>query len=279
MPTDTPRRHALLDITAKSLRSAKPDDRGFVFPKARGAFDVVVGQPSVERALVILQQFVDAATQQGMRVRVDPERSTTVVHVDGEKVALRLIEDKDRKKHKLIAEERAYTKTDRWFHPIPEWDYFPSGVLAFQVTESGVYDTRRRWGEGPRGPLETKIPSLLDGLKKIAASMAEARARRALWEQEARERERIDAERRIREWKVQSFREAILKQAEGWNAATMLRAYVDAVEQEATVRGRNSAPEFQRWSSWARAVATSFDPLTRPNPPWEMEVPEWEPAR
>ncbi|RLB65779.1 MAG: hypothetical protein DRI90_01115 [Deltaproteobacteria bacterium] len=279
MSTDAPRRHALLEITAKSLRAARPDDRGFVRPKALGSFDVVVGPASVERALAILAQLLEAASQQGIRFRADRESWNSVAQLAGETISLRLIEDKARSKHKLTTDERAYTKADLIFRRIPEWDYSPSGVLAFQVTEPGVYDTRRRWGEGRRGPLEAKIPSLLDGLRKIAEAMAEARARRAVREQEAQERERRESERRIRESKVRSFQDAILTQVAGWDSATRLREYVEAVERKAAAGGPGPTIELVRWSSWARAVANSIDPLARPTTPWEMDVPEWEPAR
>lgn len=270
---------SLLRTTATSLRAASPDDRGFVRPKARGAFNVVVGHASVERALSILEALLDAATQHGVRFRVDHDtaRADTNAHVDGETVALRLLEDSARIKHKLTAEERAYTKTDLIFERIPEWDYIPSGVLAFQVTELGVRDCRRRWGEGRRGPLESKIPGLLDGLRKIAAAKVEARARRAVREQEAREYERREAMRQTREWERKRFRDGVLEQATAWNQSRALTRDLAAAVREAARRGVETDPEFIRWLAWVRAVAASANPLAAPAAPWDRSVPAGDP--
>jgi hypothetical protein len=267
----------MLTATATSLRAAKPDDRGFVRPRARGAFDVVVGQPSVDRALAILAALEAEAHQAGIRLRVDRQEGQTVAIADGESVSFRMLEDPARRTHKLTAKEQAYDKND-WLHRIPEWDYFPSGILAFQITDHGTAGTRRRWGEGKRGPLEDKIPSFLDGLRQVAVAKAEHRRKREAWEREHRERERIRLETQVRENERKQFREALVRHATALHESQLIVSYVDAVEQCAADRGMSANAEFTHWRAWAQAVSAAMDPLASPPMPWETPAPPGDPA-
>jgi len=267
---------ALLKATATSLRAAKPGDRGFLRPRALAAFDVVVGPASVERVLTTLGALLDAASKEGIRFRSDRDSGQTLARVGGEEISLRLMEDSKRSKHVLSAKERTYDETD-WYHRIPQWDYSPSGVLWFQVTDHAALGVRQRWGEGKRGPLHEKIPSLLEGLKRIAAAKIEGRRLSAIRAKQDAERARRRAVEQFREGERRQFREALIDQASGWHQASLIQAYIAEVASAADKLGQAQDAEFVHWHRWACATVAASNRLASPEAPWEKRVPEWDP--
>ncbi len=74
--------HPLVTKTEKSIRSAKPDGRSIIRPKARGCLDVRVGRDSIGRAMRIMATLIKALEARGLRVTIaDNKKFTTCISV------------------------------------------------------------------------------------------------------------------------------------------------------------------------------------------------------
>jgi hypothetical protein len=63
--------HPLVTKTEKSLRTAKPDDRGILRASGPETLSAVVGPDSIDRAMRILDTLIKALEKRGMKVKVD----------------------------------------------------------------------------------------------------------------------------------------------------------------------------------------------------------------
>jgi hypothetical protein len=83
--------HPLVQRTAQSLESARPDEHGLVRPRARQCLAVEVSPALADRALRIFDALLKGLDARGYSVTVtDDEKAKTVVEVLGENIAIRL---------------------------------------------------------------------------------------------------------------------------------------------------------------------------------------------
>jgi hypothetical protein len=139
-----------------------------------------------------------------------------------------------------------------------------------------------RWQDEEGKPLEKQLTEIIIGMavagehlhrKWVAQQAAWEKQRR---EQEAREAEqrRKEAERRERE-RVAAIEKArragLIHEAESWQKAKLIRAYVEARLAAATAA---DSTELQAWSTWALAESDKLDPLSRATdrPPAEEQI-------
>lgn len=111
-----------------------------------------------------------------------------------------------------------------------------------------------------------------DILKGIAVTAEVLRTRRLDSERQARERQatlerQAELERLRRE--EEARRQDLEQQVARWVKSQNLRAYLKALEQEATRREIAVAPDspLGRWIAWAREHADRLDPLLAGFPP------------
>lgn len=226
------------------------------------------------RALRVLQALVLAAEREGYRVEaIKPKRSEygriwydskdhLIIDTGETKEGVRIFQQTDRSAHVLTAAE-AKEAGDRWARKPPKYDYTPNEYLRIEL-ERTWGGGQRSWSEGPRGPIDRKLPAVLE---EITRRHERAKERRLQAEAERVERER--------QWHVAHDRakvllqehhraEVLVQQADDWHRARQLRAYVEAMRDmaDAITSDEERGAAFQ-WVEWARAFAERLDPLSR----------------
>jgi hypothetical protein len=252
-------RQPILRATERSLLAAKPDDRGFVRPRAGGTLNVQVGAGSAERAVRLLDMLLAKVQEAGIRIRVDRETGASLAIVHGEDLEVTLTEQRGRRRHAVTREERAKAKAHPFLYKIPEWDYFPSGVLVLRIHEPTVWSIRRQWAEGRRGPLEAQLDKFVAGLQRVAQAKTEARLRHEEEVRQRREQYRLDEEARQRRAEEERRRQELMAEVDQWRAAALIRDYVAAVEQRVLATD-DSSNQTAQWARWVRGVADGMEP-------------------
>jgi len=223
------------------------------------------------RALRILQALVSAAEREGYQVREvrstsngygysRPESKDHLVIETGEtSVKVRVFQQNDRFPHEPTARELA--EKDRWGPSIPKYDYTPNEFLRIELDHN--WNSRRHlWRDGTRGPLEGKLPSILD---EVAYRHAKARERRINSElaQVEHEKQRLIAIERAKVLLRESHRGEVLeRQASAWRRSDELRTYVSAMEEVAAgITDPYEKLAASEWISWAKSRVEVLDPL------------------
>jgi hypothetical protein len=259
--------------TLKSLRSAKKGTAGLVAPKAAGCLDIYVALERVERAVLIMDALLKTFEDRGFRVAagVGEQRLTEVV-VMGEKMIIRLSESYRRKERELTPRELKRQEREPWLYR-NEYTYYSTGELTLTILNSG-YGVQTNWSDGKR-KIEERLGSFIIGMIKAAHERIETRLRREREEREREERWRI-REEKARLYKEEKERFQLLEQeTENWHKSQRLRAYIEAVRQDAIGRHGSVDPDSEtgRWIVWATMQADRLDPLVE-SPPSILD--EWD---
>jgi hypothetical protein len=259
-------RHPL--VVAAGKRLAKSDvksEKGLVSAPAE-VLHVEVTRGSLERALDLFNAWIFEFAKRGSTVEVNPEKKCTMLVIEATQVELSLTERVRRKEH-VDTPEETKAKERYWKLPhyagreypgTPRYDYLATGILTLKA---GRWPSRG-WNDTQRTPLERRFPEVVSGLILLAAEI------RAREEEQAREAERRRLAKehyaRIMEQRKRErgLFEDLEAKAKRWKRATRLRAYVDAVEQAATLKGELT-DELVDWIGWARAKADWLDPMIR----------------
>lgn len=129
---------------------------------------------------------------------------------------------------------------------------------------------RRLWKDHPRRPLAGKLNAVMFALR---AEVAERFAIRRENEEYDRRMLQLQSERQQLSRRVSLEHKAVAalgEEADGWQRAQIIRAYVTAVEMQAAQPplGR----ERETWCQWARQQADRLEPLTL-SPPSILDTP------
>jgi hypothetical protein len=259
-------RHPL--VAAAGKRLAKGDvksEKGLVSAPAE-ILHVEVTRGSLDRALDLFNALIFEFAKRGSTVEVEAEKKRTVLMIEGTQVELSLSERVRRKEH-VDTPEETKAKERYWKLPhyagreypgTPRYDYLATGILTLKAGRC----PSRSWNDTERTPLERRFPEVVSGLILLASEI------RAREEEQAREAERRRLAKenyaRIMEQRKRErgLFEDLEAKAKKWKRATRLRAYVDAVEQTATLKGELT-DELLDWIGWARAKADWLDPMIR----------------
>lgn len=239
---------------------------------AKGRLDMTASVRG--RALRVLQALAVAAEREGYRVEViKPQRNGygrvwydtkdhLIIDTGETREGVRIFQQTDRSTHVLTAVE-AKEAGERWGRRPPKYDYTPNEYLRIEL-ERTWDGTQRTWSEGPRGPIDRKLPAVLE---EITRRHERSKERRLQAEAERLERER--------QWHVVHERakvllqehhraEVLIKQADDWRCAGQLRAYVEAIREKASaMTSDEERAAASRWVEWASAFAERLDPLNR----------------
>jgi hypothetical protein len=249
---------------------------------AKGRLDMTASVRG--RALRVLQALVVAAEREGFRVEVvKPQRNGygrvwydskdhLVIDTGETREGVRIFQQTDRATHVLTAVE-AKEAGERWGRKPPKYDYTPNEYLRIEL-ERTWGGGQRSWSEGPRGPIDRKLPAVLE---EITRRHERSKERRLQAEAERLERER--------QWHVVHERakvllqehhraEVLIKQADDWHRAGQLRTYVEAMREKANaMTSDEERAAASQWVEWAGAFAERLDPLSRPiGMPEEVEA-------
>lgn len=272
--------HPLVLATSKRLRQRDgwPEN-----PSLRSApkevLNLSVTKDALDRALAIADALLKALTKQGFEFEIDAEQGVTRVKwlETGTKMEFSLTEYVKRSQHEITpAEERArkrYWDRSRGdnsitYPHIPRYDFTPTGILTIQV---GRWPARS-WKDTPRTQLEQRLGEVTGGILALAQET---------YAKEQEEERRKEAHRRAvaryeflttrRANEIERFKQ-LETAATNWERAARLRAFADALEEQAKAGSDLSAEQLERLA-WVRAKADWLDPLILVSDPI-LDAPE-----
>lgn len=209
-----------------------------------------ISQNSIKRVAQITTALYNALVPLGCNIN-----DNLCFTISGEEVKISFSEAQDRLDHKLTKEEnmqllryeedkRRYSWTSK--PNIRKYDYEYNGKLTLSCG-------RRSWRDG-KITIEERLPEV------IIALFAEAeRVRLARLEKEEAERKRQEEER-LREERRQRYNDevdctlALINEADDYQIACKIRAYIDAMKKA------HPNEDISEWVEWANKKADWFDP-------------------
>ncbi|MDY0340543.1 MAG: hypothetical protein RBS17_04960 [Coriobacteriia bacterium] len=231
------------------------------------------------RALRVLQAIATEAERRGWSVcEVKMHRneygytwldsnSHLIIETGEARVGVRILQQTDRSPHEPTAEELDRQK--RWGSRPPKYDQTPNDYLRIEI-DSRWNGRQHSWSGGKRGPIDRKLPAILD---EIEMRHDDARERR-LEEQriaEEREQRRLEAVERAKVMLRESHRaEVLAKQVADWRYAEELREYVKAMRVAVeSITDTDEQADARLWLRWACDYPDRVDPLMK-----DIRVPD-----
>jgi hypothetical protein len=135
--------------------------------------------------------------------------------------------------------------------------------LKLSILTGGYDNLRRNWNDLVHQRVENCLNRFIAAMVKVAerekADRIEAERREREWQEQTRRRE--EEARRIAEEKARV--EDLDAKASAWRKSQLLREYVAAVEHASAQRFGQIDPdsELGRWLTWAKSRADQVDPL------------------
>lgn len=202
-------------------------------------FDVRTRDAKQHRVLRLLEALLKACETRGFEFVQEAGANGICILVEGEPIAIKLIE---------------------------------RGAMVTHLSlEAGERHTGRKiWKDAPRRPLEKRLNDVMVGLRSIAAKRKADRCRYDEEERKAAEFMRQRAELRERVTEEKAAIDGLLAEANDWQQAQTLRAYIATVEALPVKQKQRS--ERAAWVQWARDQADRLDPLIA-SPPSIMDTP------
>lgn len=204
---------------------------------SRGELDIRVTLNNVPRALRFMDTLIKAINNRGGSIILRNDLTYARVKSQEFRIALR-------------------EKTKRVVKPGDSWTtYEPLNILYFKFDGYGSQE----WKDG-KNPLEYYIPNILAKLEKVSDDLTfeQEKHRRHMESIYAEERRLKDAIFR-KEKELENFKK-LLKDAERWEKAKLLRKYIDVVERKGA-GSLASSEEKQNWIAWAHKRADWYDPF------------------
>lgn len=191
--------NSIVDRTIAQLRKAKPSSiNGLVTVEGLNVINASVAPASIDRLELALGRIVAAAEALGIKL-ARGEKSASF-QCDGETIGFSLSEGVRREKHvpteKELAEQEATRKrrARRWNNPRswddddfsfsslrgPEWDYHPTGLLAFELEHSYLLggSPRRSFKDAKVQRIENMASDIAVGIAVLAAAKKDDHAKR-----------------------------------------------------------------------------------------------------
>ncbi len=251
--------HPALARTRRALARARPDADGFVAASGEVVLPATLAPGSVDRAIAVLGLLLRSLELQGHGWRRTDEGLVLVV--DGETIAVTLVEQPDRTLHRPTPDElKVKAERSSWGYradPWPKYDKRPSGRLALVIAGNDWSGLRRTFADGKTQRLETLLPEILGGL---AAHAALARTNRETARAAAAARAEAEARRReaaafkAREERRMAFTDAVAAKLAERARLLEVHAHLQALGEE--------APEsLQAMASWLKQRIDAIDAL------------------
>lgn len=212
-------------------------DRGMARTDS-GYLRIRVSPALLKRALRFMDAFIKLLRSRGHTIRIQYDDTYAVIA--GEEFKIKLMETHNRIK-----------TDDRWGSS----EYIPTGLLAFKFVDFHGQE----WVDGKK-LIEDRLAEIL---AKLELEAQREKDQRAYYDEQRRireERERIEREEWERQEKEKSDFNALIKNANQWQQALILREYITAVEEKALQTGALT-DELINWLSWANQKVDRYDPL------------------
>lgn len=129
--------HPLVAATGRALKRPKRRNAGELVTTTRRALDVVVSEASLARALLIIDALVKALDTRGMTLRIEPDgKRHSYVTLQGEQLAIRLVEKTLRTKREPTDQERQYKEKYCYVYLPDRHSHQPTGMRKLGVIAS-----------------------------------------------------------------------------------------------------------------------------------------------
>jgi len=271
--TDPPKElHKAIELTARTLRSAKPDAHGTVKASGKGVCRVEVSASSVERIVAFLDALARALesksllivySENGVAVPLGKEslsfwikektrqqkHEPTVAELEAEA-------QRERKLQKYWAGQSRQSDTNSLFgRAYPEFDTVQTGALVFEI-EGYDQGMRHSWADGKVQTIETLLESIVAGidamltLRRAEREQREERDRQ--WNELCRRRD-LAKKRRERERQRLGYWRAI---ARTQREIEMLRAWI---ERAGLHEHPTATPSVHRMMDWIRTRLAALE--------------------
>lgn len=186
--------------------------------------------------------------------------------VRGQKVAIGIDEYRDKITHVLTKEEqRVLTEYQasqkKHIHEKPpnicKYDHIYNGKLKFIVDKKEYYhsENEKSFRDDKNGTLEEKLGDIIIALYEVSEIL---RKKQVAYEEEQRKYQEEEAQREIRRKRYKDEVQrtnALVNEAENYDIACKLRAYIAAVESAEKLN-----PDKLAWVNWAKQKADWYDP-------------------
>lgn len=257
--------HPLVAQAQKSLKAARPGDRGLLQPRAKDCLDIQIGPNSVDRGLRIMNALLKALDDRDLPVTVKAdEKGSTTVSVLGETLDFGLEESVSRKESEPTPAERRRLERERWYSfGFRQYDLIPTGMLSLRIKDFWLRGVRCTWSDGKIQRVENFLNAFIVGLIRAAVAKQAERRRREEQQREWEEQRRRHEERAARYQEEKARLEGLERDAEAWHKSQMIRTYLEAVREDALKKHGSIVPgsELDRWLAWASQQADRLDPL------------------
>jgi len=208
------------------------------------ALPINVSAKMIDRALEIINLFILGIKQIGGEIEMKPNRTSVLYREERLELSLR------EKQNRVEQLNSKYS----W----EAYDYLPSGILVFKLGENS-WDVKE-WKDTAYTILEDKIDDILAYIPKKIIKIQEERReieRRRL-EHEKEHQRQLELEKR-KTTEINNFI-ALKTNAELWKNASLMREYLQAMEDAAKLKGTYDV-KIQEYLTWARKKVDCYDPL------------------
>lgn len=279
LPRDLRGAHPLVIATsdAASGLGVGDDGRLWLGPRA-GVAHLVISRSLLRRALLVLHALTRESIKRGWDVVSYPKtrysfRPGIAIEVRGHPHPVEI--------HELM-ESLPFTETDiaAW-RTAAQWqfelqrraDRIPPAALKPKratgrlrlLLPTGLGEGRSGWAEGPRGPLDSKLPSVLRTLEGRANAADHDAMENARHAEECR-REQEAQEARTQRVRIENARvERLLAEVDAWHRSEDVRAYVARLEQKLPALDADEHARIAAWCNWARTGPTDQTPADTPH--------------
>lgn len=202
---------------------------------------------NMNRALLIMDTFVKAMRKRGHEFKIENDNCYI------------LLNGKERMKMTLKENQTIVESQDRW----RSRDYLPTGILSFTFEQFGTTATCKDGKE----MIENQLAKIIAKLEILSNRLEKERLDNEEWHRkykEERKKQQEMAERKQLE--LMTFKKT-LSEAERWNEATLVRKYVDQIEQKAINEGKLTEEVTVRLN-WIRDKVDWYDPLINGHDDW-----------
>jgi hypothetical protein len=286
--------HLSVRVTQNAVsRAARREDGRLDVGRREGIVHIVVSREQVRSALLLLHAVFGEAERRGYSVVPTKHESYgppagVAIEVRGHRYAVEVTELTDQAA--LTAEDveewqRQEAKRFRFsFDPEPQppkWKHVPNGYLRLSLPQRGD-GGRSNWSAGPRGGLESKLPSFFVELERRAGEDDRRDEERQRREAEWR-RQELDRQERQRQSQIEDARaKRLLEEIAPWRRAKDVDEYVAALRSRLPDLEPADRERIASWCDWAEDWARRRDPLQRLQQVrglLENEPPAWAPWR
>jgi len=270
VPTRLRRPHPFVEATRRFYEAVTPDEDGRMRPGPReGVAHLIVTKRALRRALLYLQAIFAESERRGYQIASSQgyESTGVAIVVVGHAYTIELCELHDRVPITPEGLERWRRRKEwelRWNPRLKEPTHasVPNGYL--KLKSPNWFGGRSSWSEGPRGPLERKLPSFFEELERRAKE-DDVRAEQRRREAELRRLQELEQARQLRLREIEETRVARLaSELSARRLAQDARDYAADLRNSATTVDDADKRRVDAWCEWIEAWAERHDPVSNP---------------